>query len=123
MSRGKRPKWILNIANERINILFNLAENEFFTHPERSHRYAELALKISTKYNLSIPAQWNRRYCKNCHKFLFPGQNCSIRLVNCTVNIKCSECGHIMKIPYIKEIKSKRRAKIELYIKQKRNYE
>ena len=104
MSRGKRPKWILNIANERINILFNLAENEFFTHPERSHRYG---------HNLG----------ESCHKFLFPGQNCSIRLVNCTVNIKCSECGHIMKIPYIKEIKSKRRAKIESYIKQKRNYE
>lgn len=123
VSRGNRPKWILDIANERIDILFNLAEKEFFSHQERSNRYVELALKISTKYNIKIPEKWNRRYCKKCHKFLYPGQNCSIRLINSKINIKCGECGHIIKIPYLKEKKSKRRAKIDSYINKKRNNE
>ena len=121
LSRGRRPKWMIDIAVERINILFERAEMEFITHPERSNRYVELALKLSTKYNTKIPDQWSRRYCRKCRKFLYPGHNCTVRLVNSEVNIFCSECGHVMKIPYHKEKKSKRRAKYESI--QKRNDE
>ena len=70
MSRGKRPKWMIEIAIERMNILFNRAEMEFITHPERSHRYVELALKLSTKYNTPVPEEWRRRYCKSCKSIL-----------------------------------------------------
>lgn len=113
MSRGKKPKWMIDIAIERMDILFNRAEEEFPKHPERSHRYVELALKLSTKYNTKIPEKWARRYCKKCGKFLYYGHNSTVRLVNSEVNIFCGECGHIMKIPYIKEKKIKRRAKYE----------
>lgn len=113
LSRGKRPKWMIKIAIERMNILFERAEMEFITHPERSNRYVELALKLSTKYNTKIPEKWQRRYCKKCKKFLYPGHNCTVRLINSEVNIFCGECGHVMKIPYRKEKKLKRRAKYE----------
>ena len=118
MSRGKRPKWMIEIAIERMNILFNRAEMEFITHPERSHRYVELALKLSTKYNTKVPEEWSRRYCKSCKSFLKPGHNSTVRLVNSEVNIFCGECGHAMKIPYHREKKLKRRAKYDS--KQKR---
>lgn len=121
LSRGKRPKWMIDIAIERMEILFNRAEMEFITHPERSNRYVELALKLSTKYNTKIPEKWSRRYCKNCKSFLAPGRNCTVRLVNSEVNIFCGECGQVMKIPYHKEKKLKRRAKYES--RQKRNDE
>ena len=113
LSRGKRPKWMINIATERMNILFERAEMEFITHPERSNRYVELALKLSTKYNTKVPDKWKRRYCRKCKKFLYPGHNCTVRLVNSEVNIFCGECDHVMKIPYRKEKKLKRRAKYE----------
>ena len=113
MSRGNRPKWMIEIAIERMNILFERAEMEFITHPERSNRYVELALKLSTKYNTKIPEKWQRRYCKKCKKFLYLGHNCTVRLINSEVNIFCGECGHVMKIPYHKEKKLKRRAKYE----------
>lgn len=113
LSRGKRPKWMIDIAIERMNILFNRAEMEFITHPERSNRYVELALKLSTKYNTKVPYEWSKRYCKECKSFLKPGHNCTVRLVNSEVNIFCGECGHVMKIPYRKEKKLKRRAKYE----------
>ena len=121
MSRGKRPKWMIEIAIERMNILFDRAEMEFINHPERSNRYVELALKLSTKYNTPVPEEWSRRYCKECKSFLSPGRNCTVRLVNSEVNIFCGECGHVMKIPYRKEQKNKRRAKYES--RQKRNDE
>lgn len=113
MSRGKKPKWMIEIAIERMNILFERAEIEFHAHPERSNRYVELALKLSTKYNTKIPEKWNRRFCKNCYKFLYPGYNSSVRLINEEVNIFCDECGQIMKIPYKKEKKNKRRSNHE----------
>ena len=61
MARGKRPDWMIEIAQERMNILFNRAEKEYKEHPERSHRYVELARKISKKYNAKIPQAWGRR--------------------------------------------------------------
>jgi len=115
LKRGKRPNWMLEIAEERMDILFSQAEKEFNEHSERSHRYVELARKISKKYNIKIPQKWNRRYCKKCYKFLYPGHNSTIRLINQEVNIICGECGHVMKIPYTKEKKLKRRAKIDSY--------
>ena len=109
MARGKKPNWMIEIAQERMDILFNRAEKEYKEHPERSHRYVELARKISKKYNTKIP--------------LVPGHNCAVRLINNEINIYCGECGHIMKIPYIREKKLKRRAKIDSYTFKKRDYE
>lgn len=120
---GRRPGWIMRIANERIDILFQLADKEFSRHPERSHRYVELARRISKKYNLRIPRKWRRRFCKNCYKFLKPGYNCRIRLSKGKVHYKCLECGRIMRFPYTKEKKFKRRNKIEYHTLKKRAYE
>lgn len=115
MRRGRRPKWMLKIAEERIDILFKLAEESFNNHPERSDRYTEMARNIATKYNMRMPRIWKRRFCKNCNKFLKPGINCQIRLQDARVVIKCLECGNVVNFPYIREKKNKRRKKIESY--------
>lgn len=110
---------MLKIARERIDILFKLADESFETHPERSDRYVEMARNIATKYNMRMPRIWKRRFCKNCNKFLKPGNNCQIRLKDSCVTIKCLECGNVVNLPYIKEKKDKRRKKIESYNIQK----
>lgn len=115
MRRGRRPKWVLKIAEERINILFSRADEEFNKHPERSHRYVKMARNIAKKYNLKLPDKWNRRFCHSCHQFLKPGLNCRVRLINSSVTIKCLDCGHVARIPYITEKKERRRRKIEHY--------
>lgn len=104
---------MLEIARERIDILFKLADQEFNQHPERSNRYVKLARNIGKKYNIRIPRIWRRRFCKNCYMFLKPGINSQVRLSNSCVIIKCYECGKIMRIPYIKQKKEKRRIKFE----------
>ncbi|MEN4017361.1 MAG: ribonuclease P protein component 4 [Methanobacterium sp.] len=119
MRRGRRPKWMLKIARERIDVLFKLAEESFEKHPERSDRYVEMARNIATKYNIRMPRIWKRRFCKNCNKFLKPGSNCQIRLRDSCVAIKCLNCGNVVNIPYTKERKEKRRKTIEYYITKK----
>jgi ribonuclease P protein subunit RPR2 len=113
LRRGRRPKWMLKIAEERIDILFNRADEEFVAHPERSHRYVEMARNIAKKYNMKIPATWSKRFCRSCQHFIKPGLNCQIRFSDSSILIKCLECGNINKIPYIKEKKERRRRKIE----------
>ena len=51
---ARKPKYQVEIAKDRINILFEQAESEFKEHPERSHRYVEIARNIAMKFNLSI---------------------------------------------------------------------
>ena len=123
MRRGRRPKWMINVAEERVNILFNRAQEELNLNQDRSNRYVQMALEIAKKYNLKIDTTWNRRYCKNCHKFLQPGVNCQVRLKNSRVEIKCQECGEIRRMPYTREKKVKRRRKIEFHTIKKGNNE
>ncbi|MCS4542175.1 MAG: ribonuclease P [Euryarchaeota archaeon] len=102
-ARAPKPKWMKQIALERIIRLFQLAEQEFKFHPERSHRYVELARKISMKYNVRIPKDYKRRFCGHCYNFLKPGVNCKVRLrkiPTAYVAIICLDCGNIMRIPY-----------------------
>ncbi|MEG3224513.1 MAG: ribonuclease P [Methanobacteriales archaeon Met13] len=113
MRRGRRPKWMIKIAYERLEILFKMAEEEFSLHPERSNRYAEMARNIAQKYNLKTPPYWRGRFCKQCNRFLKPGFNSKIRLNESAVTTKCLECGEIRRNLYKSEQKTRRRNKIE----------
>lgn len=89
-----------HIANERINILFNLVESESKSgRPERARRYIELALRIGMRYNVSI-SRWKRKFCPECKSYyLFP-TNASIRLKKGRIIVTCAKCGNISRYPY-----------------------
>lgn len=123
MRRGRRPKWMIKIADERLEILFKMAEDEFSLHPQRSHRYVEMARSIAQKYNLKMPSYWRGRYCKGCKRFLKHGLNSKVRLNHSAVTIECLECGEVSTMPYLKEQKTKRRKRIESRTFQEGNYE
>ncbi len=107
--RQKEQREKRKIAKERIDILFTLAERVFPHEPELANRYVEIALAVQQKARIRMPRKWKRRYCKRCHSFLVPGVNARVRLRNGRVVIKCLECGHIMRYPYIREQKERRR--------------
>ncbi len=90
------------IAKERIDILFSEADKAFKEHPERSRRYVEMARRIGTKYNVSIPRNLKKRFCKECGEFLVPGTNCKVRLDSDKKNIviSCKNCKAIRRYPY-----------------------
>ncbi|MFH1445609.1 MAG: ribonuclease P protein component 4 [Nanoarchaeota archaeon] len=108
-----KPEWQKKIVKERIEKLFKQAENQFQEHPERSHRYVEMARKISMRYNTSIPKTLKRKFCKKCYKFLVPGKNSRTRTSSKqqAVIVNCLECGKVTRYPYRKEKQAKKRAK------------
>ena len=121
------PKWMKEIAKERINILMKEAEKEVKYHSERSKRYVELARKIGMRYKVRIPRKYKRRICPNCHAYLKPGVNCTVRLdpKNRCVVWKCLECGHEKRYPYYRKklkrkSKSKRKRRIKRTVKKKK---
>lgn len=101
----KKPTWQIQIAKERIEILFKQAEKEFKEHPELSNRYVELARNISMKFNVPIPYYLKRKFCKKCKKYLVYGKNARqrVRSEKKYVLITCLECKNKMRFPYSKK--------------------
>ena len=120
--RKKEQREKRKIALERINILFTLAERVFPYDRELANRYVEIALAVQQKAKVRMPRKWKRRYCKRCHSFLVPGVNAQVRLRQKRmphVVIKCLECRHIMRYPYLREQKEKRRKRLGERVKNK----
>jgi ribonuclease P protein subunit RPR2 len=88
------------IAAERIERLFELAEKAFEKHTELADRYVKLAWKISTRYNVRLPATLKRKFCRKCLSFLRPGVSCRVRIQSGCVTITCLRCGNAVRQPF-----------------------
>ena len=97
MKKPNKEK-IKKTASETISRLFREAEST--KDRKLSDRYAGLARKISLKTKTKLPKEFKRRICKNCHKFLIPGENCRIRLYKGKIVCYCLSCKHFMRFPY-----------------------
>jgi ribonuclease P protein subunit RPR2 len=96
--RGRRTKNMINIANERIEILFEFAEHERgIGKYDRLDRYVELARKIGMRYNVRIPLEHKRKFCKHCYSYLHPGRTADVRIRKKTMIVQCKNCNNIMR--------------------------
>lgn len=91
-----------DMARQRIERLFDLAEKEFEKRPDRSNRYVQLARQIGMRHRVRIPTHLKRRMCRKCYSYLVPGANARVRLHGRGRYIvtTCLECGHQMRRPY-----------------------
>jgi len=88
---------VRKIALERMQILIDNAISNARTNPKLSQRHAQLARRISTKYNIRMPYILRIVFCKKCKSFIAPGINSKIRLGRASVKsirITCKLCGH-----------------------------
>ena len=98
------------IARERIDILFQLAEKEALRgNFGRADRYVELGRKIGMRYNVRLPSAFKRRVCKACHAFMLPPKTARVRVGGSRVVTTCLKCGTVMRFPYRREQKARRR--------------
>lgn len=97
--RKKKQELSKKIAAERIERLFDLAEKNAGTHPERTQRYVSLARLIAMRYRVPLGAENKRRLCKYCYTYLAPGNNCRMRLKNGCLVTTCLACGRQMHYP------------------------
>lgn len=90
-----------DIAKERIDILFDLADEELKKHPERSRRYVQLARKIGLRYNVRLPETVKKKFCKHCNTLLKPS-NSKTRLdkTTKTITVFCLSCKKAARHPY-----------------------
>ncbi len=103
---GKRP----NAAGEQhIAELFALAEKAFKEDPKLSNRYVRLARELAMRIRKPLPRELKRRICKRCFSFLVPGANCRVRTQRGKVVYYCKSCKKLMRLPFVKERKERRR--------------
>ena len=85
------------IAEERVEILFELASKE--SDEDIQKRYVALAISISMKYRLRFKKDYKRRFCRNCSSYLVPGKNLKVRVQNGKIIYTCMSCGKVTRIP------------------------
>lgn len=97
MRREKREQ-VRKRAERQVRELFRQAE-EAETR-ERANRYVELALKTASKTKTPIPRELKRRFCRNCHTYFVPGENCRIRVSKGKIVYYCLNCKHFRRFVY-----------------------
>ena len=100
--RKEPPKKPFNVdmAEQRIKRLFQLAQKAYPKRPELADRYVDVARRISMRHRVSIPRELKKRICKECGSYLMPGENSRIRLDGKNIVITCMKCGAIKRYPY-----------------------
>jgi ribonuclease P protein subunit RPR2 len=106
---SRKPAWQKEIVLERIRVLFDQAREAFKERPERSRRYVEMAIRLSSRYNIRIPPDLKRRFCKSCHAYLLAGTNARVRTSPSqrAVIVTCLKCGRLTRHPYRREKSAK----------------
>jgi ribonuclease P protein subunit RPR2 len=101
--QSTKPLWQKEIAAERIAILFKEAEKAAkLGKLEFSNRYVEMARKIGMRYNVRLPGEFKRKFCRYCHSYLRPEVSCKVDIDTKTkmIKVKCFKCDKIIHFPY-----------------------
>ncbi len=96
----KKPASHRNIVLERIQTLFEQAQENFSLDPKLSDRYVQLARKLAMRYKVKIPSKYKRQYCKHCYSYLMPDKTCRIRTHNGHLVYYCLKCKKFNRFTY-----------------------
>ena len=99
--RRKQTNEFKELAAERVERLFELAEDIFKTRPILADSYVRAAWRLKTKYNLRLPKNLKRKFCRKCLSFWRPGVSCRVRIQSGRVVVTCLKCGRITRLPYL----------------------
>jgi ribonuclease P protein subunit RPR2 len=96
LKKETKSSSVKQIARQRIDTLFSLAEAQVKTNPALCRRYIELARRIAMSARASLPKEYRRRLCKKCNSLLVHGYNCRVRIQQKRephVVVTCLNCG------------------------------
>ena len=91
------------IVSKRILLLIEQAEQVARKELPLANRYIEMARNLSMRFNVAIPSNLRRKFCKHCHTFLLPGLNLTVRTNQGKVVYTCKSCDMVMRIPFTRE--------------------
>ena len=85
------------IARERVARLVELAEAALRAgRADRADRYADLAWRVKTTYQLR-GTPLDGRVCRKCRAFLVPGRSSRVRLTGGRRSVTCLRCGTVRR--------------------------
>jgi len=97
---------IKELAQQRINHLFELAMESAIDRPDLSTRYVGMAIQICKRIRVRIPHKWKYFICSSCLSFIYPGASSRVRVKQkrCRhIVVTCLKCGsskrYILKTP------------------------
>ncbi len=99
---------VKQIASQRVNTLFQLANKTYKQDPHLAQRYVLLARKIAMAGKIRLPKQYRLQVCRHCKSFIHAGANSRIRIQQERephIVITCLNCGKHMRIPLRKRRK------------------
>jgi ribonuclease P protein subunit RPR2 len=94
MKKNKFKDLRKSIALNRIHHLFKIILET--KDEELCRRYIILSRKLCTKYNLSMPREYKRLFCKKCD-YLYKLNNSRIRIKNGLIIYSCFNCKNISR--------------------------
>ncbi|MBD3405953.1 MAG: ribonuclease P protein component 4 [Candidatus Lokiarchaeota archaeon] len=101
MVKRRAKKKRIEIATERIHVLWKEAKKYAISRPELAREWVNTARKIAAKARIKLPQEIGQRICKNCGSVYVYGRNCQVRIRhNRTkhMTITCKNCGAIKRI-------------------------
>lgn len=83
-----------------MEVLFDEAERRVREgRPGLAARYCRLARRISMRYNVPLGRRLRMRVCRRCGSALVPGLTSAVRVRRGRLNVRCTGCGSLMRIP------------------------
>jgi ribonuclease P protein subunit RPR2 len=90
------------IARERIELLMREADTAALSGSlDMADRYVEMARRVGMRYNVRIPREYRRRFCRGCYGYMLPGITSRTRLNRGKLVTTCTRCGHIARMPLV----------------------
>lgn len=87
----RKPEYQVQIAKERIAILFQEAER---APDDLARRYFQLAKKIGMRYNIKLGPERKKLFCRHC---FMPFRSARARTKNGFLARQCRQCGKVTK--------------------------
>jgi ribonuclease P protein subunit RPR2 len=88
---------VKQIAQERIQILFEQAKKVYKSDPKLATQYVSSARKIAMAAKTRLPIEFRRETCKECNSLFVQGINCRVRIKQKRephVVVTCLNCGN-----------------------------
>jgi len=96
-----KPLNAKQIAQQRIDILFEQADTVGKTNPTLATEYIKTAQKIAMAARFPIPTKYKRRICKHCKTLFIAGYNNRVRIQQKRephIVVTCLNCGYNSRI-------------------------
>jgi ribonuclease P protein subunit RPR2 len=86
-------------AIKEIENFFNNAEHIAMNDEETARRYVRKARRIAMHFNLKLPREIRKKFCRGCYSF-FTSSNCKRRIKHGYLILECLNCKRINRYKF-----------------------